>query len=116
MIGQIPGGILQGAGIGQLNALAQGALAQQNAYGANQQVRKPSLLADSNRLIERLIEVSAKSERFADMLCGHAPTPIGNEAKQQGGPVESNLQLNLDMAMQWVSRIETQLERISNGL
>jgi len=86
---------------------------------SNAQARKPSLLADSNRLIERLIEIHAKSERFADTLCGHAPTPITNQldGKPQGGaPAETNLQFNLDSAMRWVERIETHLMRIESGL
>jgi len=94
------------------NAAQNVALAQQ--YG---EVRKPSLLGDSNRLIERLIEVSAKVERFADMLHGSAPTPIkGVESSGSNQPVEANLQLNLDSAMNWVSRIESNLARIQNGL
>jgi hypothetical protein len=113
-------GMQQAGNLGQLgSAQAQAQAARQQNVYASQEVRKPSLLADSNRLIERLIEISAKSERFADMLCGHAPTPISDQpgAKLQGAPTtETNLRFNLDSAMRWVERIEVQLMRIDNGL
>lgn len=103
-------------GLGMQAALGAQAAAV-NAYG--QQPRKPSLLTDSGRLIERLIEISARAERSADMLCGHAPTPINNvgDAKQQGGaPADANLQFNLDTASRWIERIEMSLSRIEGGL
>lgn len=94
---------------------AQGLAAMVKLSGIQGDPQPPSLMRDSGRIADRLLDLYGRVTKLGDTLCGSAPTPIAGSG---GAPseVSNNVRRNLDTSCNWIARLEEAVTRIENAL